>query len=226
MKPLTKRLQTALDLLPACRLAADIGCDHGIAAEALLCQRKCQKVLACDISAPSLEKAKARLTRAGLAAHAEFFCCDGLAKANEADGALLLGMGGRTIVEILQKGRSLLPQMRGLVAGPAGHAEALYRVLPALGLRVEDERIVWENGRFFPLVLLVPGTQRPLLGAAEELGPVNCQRRDETTLRYAAWLCRVLEKTLRVPGASRTAAHQEEAAGRLACLHAFLEEER
>ena len=135
-------------------------------------------------------------------------------------------MGGRTIVEILQKGRSLLPQMRGLVAGPAGHAEALYRALPALGLRVEDERIVWENGRFFPLVLLVPGTQRPLLGTAEELGPVNCQRRDETTLRYAAWLCRVLEKTLRVPGASRTAAHQEEAAGRLACLHAFLEEER
>ena len=124
MKPLTKRLQTALDLLPACRLTADIGCDHGIAAEALLCQRKCQKVLACDISAPSLEKAKARLTRAGLAAHAEFFCCDGLAKANEADGALLLGMGGRTIVEILQKGRSLLPQMRGLVAGPAGHEKA------------------------------------------------------------------------------------------------------
>ena len=114
MKPLTKRLQTALDLLPACRLTADIGCDHGIAAEALLCQRKCQKVLACDISAPSLEKAKARLTRAGLAAHAEFFCCDGLAKANEADGALLLGMGGRTLVEILQKGRSLwqaLPAM-------------------------------------------------------------------------------------------------------------------
>ena len=65
-----------------------------------------------------------------------------------------------------------------------------------------------------------------ILGTAEELGPVNCQRRDETTLRYAAWLCRVLEKTLRVPGASRTAAHQEEAAGRLACLHAFLEEER
>ena len=49
MKPLTKRLQTALDLLPACRLAADIGCDHGIAAEALLCQRKCQKVLALSL---------------------------------------------------------------------------------------------------------------------------------------------------------------------------------
>ena len=42
----------------------------------------------------------------------------------------------------------------------------------------------------------------------------------------ALGLCRVLEKTLRVPGASRTAAHQEEAAKRLACLHAFLEEER
>ena len=226
MKPLTKRLQTALDLLPACHIAADIGCDHGIAAEALLCQRKCQRVLACDISAPSLAKAQARLTRAGLAGHADFFCCDGLAKAREADGALLLGMGGRTIVEILQKGRLLLPQMRGLVAGPAGHAEALYRALPALGLCAADERIVWENGRFFPLVLLVPGRQAPLTGAAAELGPVNCQRRDEETLRYAAWLCRVLEKTLRVPGASRTAAHQAEAAERLACLRAYLEEEK
>ena len=85
MKPLTKRLQTALDLLPGCRLAADIGCDHGIAAEALLCQRKCQKVLACDISAPSLEKAKARQTRAGVAAQSEFYCSDGLAKTNVAD---------------------------------------------------------------------------------------------------------------------------------------------
>ena len=226
MKPLTRRLQTALDLLPACRCAADVGCDHGIAAEALLCQHKCQRVLACDISAPSLEKAKARLAQAGLTAYADFFCCDGLAKAREADSALLLGMGGRTIVEILQKGRLLLPQMRGLVAGPAGHAEALYRALPWLGLRVADERIVWENGRFFPLVLLVPGAQCPLAGAAVELGPINCQRRDEITLRYAAWLCRVLEKTLRVPGASRTAAHQKEAAKRLECLHAFLEEER
>lgn len=226
MKPLTKRLQTALDLLPACHIAADIGCDHGIAAEALLCQHKCQRVLACDISAPSLAKARARLTRAGLAGHADFFCCDGLAKAREADGALLLGMGGRTIVEILQKDRLLLPQMRGLVAGPAGHAEALYRALPALGLCAADERIVWENGRFFPLVLLVPGRQAPLTGAAAELGPVNCQRRDEGTLRYAAWLCRVLEKTLRVPGASRTAAHQAEAAERLACLRAYLEEEK
>lgn len=174
MKPLTKRLQTALDLLPACHIAADIGCDHGIAAEALLCQHKCQRVLACDISAPSLAKARARLTRAGL----------------------------------------------------AGHAEALYRALPALGLCAADERIVWENGRFFPLVLLVPGRQAPLTGAAAELGPVNCQRRDEGTLRYAAWLCRVLEKTLRVPGASRTAAHQAEAAERLACLRAYLEEEK
>ena len=226
MKPLTKRLQTALDLLPACHIAADIGCDHGIAAEALLCQHKCQRVLACDISAPSLAKARARLTRAGLAGHADFFCCDGLAKAREADGALLLGMGGRTIVEILQKDRLLLPQMRGLVAGPAGHADALYRALPALGLCAADERIVWENGRFFPLVLLVPGRQAPLTGAAAELGPVNCQRRDEGTLRYAAWLCRVLEKTLRVPGASRTAAHQAEAAERLACLRAYLEEEK
>ena len=226
MKPLTRRLQTALDLLPVCHIAADIGCDHGIAAEALLCQRKCQRVLACDISAPSLAKAKARLTQAGLAAHADFFCCDGLAKAGEADGALLLGMGGRTIEVILISGRTLMRLIRGLGVVPAGHAEALYRALPALGLRAADERIVWENGRFFPLVLLVPGVQAPLSGAEAELGPVNCQRRDEVTLRYAAWLCRVLEKTLRVPGASRTAAHQEEAAKRLACLHAFLEEER
>ena len=47
MKPLTRRLQTALDLLPVCHIAADIGCDHGIAAEALLCQRKCQRVRVC-----------------------------------------------------------------------------------------------------------------------------------------------------------------------------------
>lgn len=223
MKGLSNRLQTALDLLPVCCCVADVGCDHGIATLALLRQGKCQRVLACDISAPSLEKARKRLTQAGLAEKASFECCDGLERAQQADGALLLGMGGRTIVDILQRARAQIPFMRGLVVGPASHLELLYEWLPTLGLRVENETIVRENGRFFPLILLVPGVQEPLQGAQKELGPVNCVRRDENTLAYAEWLCGVLKKALRVPGTHHLD-HQSTAAQRLQCLAAFREE--
>lgn len=219
MRPLTKRLQTALDLLPPCHCVADVGCDHGLATQALLEQGICQRAIATDISAPSLAKAQARLRRAGLLDNVTFACCDGLARAGQADAALILGMGGRTIVDILRDAPAITARLRCVVIQPASHAPLVYQALPGLGLCVSNEIIVRENGRFFPLIALQPGDQPPLKGAAALLGPVNCARRDEATLQYAAWLRAVYEKTLRVPG--RTPESQNDQQKAAECLRAL-----
>lgn len=220
MKPLTKRLQAALDLLPFCRCVADVGCDHGLATRALLEQGKCEHVIATDISAPSLAKAEARLRRAGLAEKASFYCCDGLACAARADAALILGMGGRTLIEILRAQPDVTAHLRCVVLQPASHAPLIYRALPALGLRVDRETIVRENGRFFPLIALQPGAQPVLDGVKALIGPDNCARRDEVTMSYVAWLRTVYEKTLRVPG--RTPQGQSNQQKAAECLKALI----
>ena len=98
----------------------------------------------------------------------------------------------------------------------------LYQALPELGLKVEEECIVRENGRFFPLIRLVPGCQAPLSGAAAEIGPLNSARRDPVTLSYTKWLCGVLQRALMHKGGGE---NQQKAAARLQALTAYLEEE-
>ena len=53
---LSKRLQEIYDLIPSCQIVADIGTDHGFIPEKLLLEKKCQKVIASDISKQSLSK--------------------------------------------------------------------------------------------------------------------------------------------------------------------------
>ena len=53
---LRPRLSRALDMLRGSQTVADIGSDHGRLAVALLQPGAAERVIACDISAPSLEK--------------------------------------------------------------------------------------------------------------------------------------------------------------------------
>ena len=63
---LRPRLSRALDMLRGSQTVADIGSDHGRLAVALLQQGAAERVIACDICAPSLEKARALCSRCGL----------------------------------------------------------------------------------------------------------------------------------------------------------------
>lgn len=82
---------------------ADIGCDHGkVGAKALL-ENRVQKVIACDISKPSLEKAIKLFKENNIYNKGDFRCGDGFLVLNEndADVIVIAGMGGLEIINIL-----------------------------------------------------------------------------------------------------------------------------
>ena len=93
---LRPRLNRALDMLRGSQTVADIGSDHGRLAVALLQQGAAERVIACDISAPSLEKARALCGRCGLGGRMDFRVADGLGGLHpgEADALVMAGMGG------------------------------------------------------------------------------------------------------------------------------------
>ena len=55
---MTDRLNKIFDSLAECEVFADVGCDHGYIAKAMLFSGKCKKVIVSDISAKCLNKAE------------------------------------------------------------------------------------------------------------------------------------------------------------------------
>lgn len=202
MDMLSQRLQQAVDFLSACEVAADIGCDHGYASLALLRSGKAKRVIACDISAASLEKTRRLLLQCGYQDRAQWFVCDGLACAVHAQAALIAGMGGYTIAHILAQDAPIAHAMQQLVLQPSDSAHVLRSFLAENGYAIERETIV-RDGRLYPLLSVRYTGQPYALNAVQAwIGPMNIDRMDDNTRAYIGWQIRILQKTYRTPASS------------------------
>ena len=157
--PLTdERLSEMIRMLPKCGIVADIGTDHGRLGAQLLLTGKCGKVWFSDISAPSLEKARGLIARRGLQERAEFFVGDGArALPGAPDAAVIAGMGGETIIQILTD--SPWPRTSGctLLLQPQTKVELLRRWLSENGYACRDERLVWDKGKLYVVLQMAAG---------------------------------------------------------------------
>lgn len=161
---LRPRLARAADMLRASGVAADIGSDHGRLAVALLQQGAARRVIAGDVSARSLEKARALAARCGVTDRIEFRVADGLAALvpGEADAILMAGMGGLLMARILQEGDSAARAAERIVLQPQGNAAELRAFLYGNGYAIREEAIVLDNGRYYQLIRAQSGQPRPL----------------------------------------------------------------
>jgi tRNA (adenine22-N1)-methyltransferase len=126
------RLEVLLSLIPKCNVLADVGCDHGYLSKYALDKNLCNKVIISDISAKSLEKAITLLKPYG--DKVKSYVCNGLtAYENQADFAVIAGMGGEEICLIL-KGVKTLPN--GLLLAPQKNNDKVRRLLIELGYKI------------------------------------------------------------------------------------------
>lgn len=167
---------------------ADIGCDHGYLTACLLERCPRLRVLASDVSAPSLDKAKRLLASLGLADRAQFAVADGLnAVDGPLDAVIIAGMGAETILRIVGEGRERIGGA-ALIVQANVDLPALRRGLAALGFAVEQERYTRAAGRHYVTVcarrgqaVLPPDERRALLGSAA------CGVHGEGQRDYFAW---------------------------------------
>lgn len=192
---LDPRLRAIADCVPPCRLLADIGTDHGLLGAHLLLTKRCARVLFADISAPSLDKARALVTRLELLDRSAFVVGDGAKALPEMpDVAVVAGMGGLTIADIIEQGRDKLGDAR-LILQPNVALPALRARLSGAGYRLANEQIARLGRRFYVILEAVPGsayyTARELL-----IGPVLLQTKPALLWEYAKFRARVAEKAL------------------------------
>lgn len=189
------RLSAIMDMLPTSNTAADIGTDHGRLGAQLLLSEKCKNVWFTDISAPSLEKAKRLIHRLELEDRAQFFVGDGARALPESpDAAIIAGMGGVTISEILKSSDGKLDGSY-LILQPNVAVYDVRKTLTESGFLIADERCVIAANRKYILIAAQKGkaaySDRELIA-----GPVLLKKPSAEFLQYAAFRNRVLEKAI------------------------------
>lgn len=149
---LDPRLALLFEMTPPCRVAADIGTDHGYLICSLVEQGRAEHGIAADISLPSLEKARREAARRGLGREKVSFCLtDGLEGIGPAvpDAVIIAGMGGETILHIMESWRCRSTPGITYLLQPMSKAERLRRWLWQEGFALRRERCCTAAGRVY-----------------------------------------------------------------------------
>ena len=107
---ISKRIKILLDSVDVNgKIIYDIGCDHGIVGYNLLCRDATCRVVFSDISSLNLEKAMQLCGNDNnVNSRAKFIQCNGVPKCANKDGVgLVFGLGGISIIKILQENENL-----------------------------------------------------------------------------------------------------------------------
>ena len=153
---LSKRLQKVSEMVPMCHTVADIGTDHGFALISLLKLGKIEKGIASDNKAMPLEKARRNAEEEGQSEVMSFRLGSGFEtlEPGEANGAILAGMGGILMVELLESAQAVVEKFEFLLLQPAQNPEILRKYLYQNNFEIMDEELVQEERRFYEYFLV------------------------------------------------------------------------
>ena len=150
---MSKRFNILLSLIPDCRVFADVGCDHGYMSYEMLKNRKCDRVIVSDISADCLKKAETLLQET-FPDKFTAVVSDGFENVGNCDCALIAGMGGDTISDILAAAAGRLPEY--LVLQPMKNSQRVRRDLVSLGYEILRD-YTFRDGKFYDVILAKKG---------------------------------------------------------------------
>ena len=151
MKGLSERLNVIFSHLKSAEVFADVGCDHGYIAKAMLDGEKCDRAIVTDISAECLEKAKELLNGYD---NVTAIVADGLKGVPQADEVLIAGMGGELICKIIENA-DFLPER--FVLQPMKNSDKVRRVLIKSGYKLINDYTFKSDGKFYDLICAKKG---------------------------------------------------------------------
>lgn len=133
---------------------ADVGSDHAFLPVMLVESGKCPHAIATDIHQGPVLRARQTVREASLEDAIEVRMGDGLAPVlpHEVDDVVIAGMGGETIVAILQAAPWLQHPSYHLVLQPMSHAEELRRYLTEHGFAVQKETSLCDASHLYTVL--------------------------------------------------------------------------
>ncbi len=145
---------TAIATLIKGGTVADVGCDHGKLGYYLVSTDRAEKVIATDISAPSLQKAQELAFDNGVSHLMETRLGDGLSpiKSNEADVVVIAGLGGDVMAEILSSARLDGKEFDHFVLSPNTHPEKVRKELAHSHHTIVTDNLTECAGKYYTII--------------------------------------------------------------------------
>lgn len=168
---LSKRLTAVAGMVTKGNVVCDVGCDHGYVSIYLVKQGISPKVFAMDVRKGPLSQADEHIRMYGLGDYIETRLSDGVDKLNagEADTLILAGMGGRLMANIITVGLDKVKALKELILQPQSEIDVFRKFLRENNFEIVEEDMIYEEGKFYPLMKAVPLAQGAKVEEPDEL---------------------------------------------------------
>ncbi|MBR3356785.1 MAG: SAM-dependent methyltransferase [Solobacterium sp.] len=199
---MSQRLEAIASLVQAGTVPADIGTDHAYVPVMLVKQGICTKAYACDVAKGPLESAKHTITSEGLEGQVIPVLSDGFSSVPEdADAAVITGMGCTTAIKILEEGMDRLSAMKQIVLSVNNHTDDMRRWISDHGFTILDEAFVSEAGHNYEIEVFCTASHTQYSEEEIVLGPVLKEKGDAEYIRYISSCADTMTKLLAFPSA-------------------------
>ena len=173
---LSPRLQIVADAAGKCKILADVGTDHGYIPDYMLENNLCERAYASDIREQPLARASEIILESGLSDRAETFLSNGILDIPEDyDVLVIAGMGGETIVSILEAKRP--PENARFVFQPMTEEQTLREYLYTHGYRITDETAVSEPNHVYTVITAESGKTKTYTYRDVLASPAFCSKK-------------------------------------------------
>lgn len=153
------RLRALLPELEGARCVADIACDHALLAVEAVRSGVAPRAVAIDIAEAPLAAGRHNVEAAGLEDRIPLRLGDGFVALapDEADVAVVAGVGGRTIAAMLRAVDPARCGLHRLVLSPHGNKDEVLAALAECGWGVRRAYRVRDRGRGYDVLVAEPG---------------------------------------------------------------------
>ena len=204
---LSRRLRAVAGLVTPGNRLADVGTDHGYIPIYLIKEKKIPSAIAMDVNRGPLQRAVVHISEEGLTEKIETRLSDGLKelKPGEVDAAVIAGMGGALTIRILEEGREVAEKMKELILQPQSEIARVRYWLTENGFSIEEEDIVLEDGKYYPMMRVACHTGKMTRQISEHealrdidalYGPILLKKKSSCLKEYLQWEQGIKENVL------------------------------
>lgn len=151
---LSLRLKKIAAMVERSESIVDVGTDHAYVPIFLIKNGVCSKAIASDINKGPVEKAKKNIKREGLEKYIQCRLGGGLTtvKKGEVNAAVIAGMGGNLIRDILEESLCVFKRLDYVVLQPVQNADVLRKHIFNKGYQVIDEELCRDEDKYYEII--------------------------------------------------------------------------
>lgn len=159
---ISKRLIRVANTVTPGNRVVDIGTDHGYVPIYLIKNNLAKYVIAMDINKGPLKRADENIREYGYENYIETRLSNGfeMIKSNEVDIAVIAGMGGELIKNILMNGKNIVNDLKEIVISPHSEIDIVRKYLHSVKFKIVSEEMLIDEGKFYTIIKAVKGKDK------------------------------------------------------------------